>query len=104
MWNKLARDMPRLIKEKKMRDAVHKLEELNPSLLEGKKQLKLAHLQLSLITSGYVWQDGDAGVPKYLPRNLAVPFYTISNRLGLQPILTHATLVMANVTRIDPKG
>ena len=40
------------------------LELLDPTRLKGHRELRLAHLQLCLITAGYVWQDGDSGIAK----------------------------------------
>ncbi|XP_042742172.1 uncharacterized protein LOC122188158 isoform X3 [Lagopus leucura] len=42
--------------------------------------------------------------PQVLPRNLAVPFWEVSQALGLPPILTHADFVLANWRRKDPSG
>ncbi|XP_070992508.1 indoleamine 2,3-dioxygenase 2-like isoform X1 [Oncorhynchus clarkii lewisi] len=39
-----------------------------------------------------------------LPRNLAVPYWKVSQRLGLPPILTHADAVLANWKKRDPHG
>ncbi|XP_059141283.1 myoglobin-like [Physella acuta] len=94
-WNHLAASVPSRLKTKTLRDAVHELPQLDHRQLVGHRQLRLAHLQLSYITSGYVWQDGDHGVPQ-LPKNLAVPLYKISQELGIQPILSTADLGLAN--------
>lgn len=39
-----------------------------------------------------------------LPRTLAVPFWEVSQRLGLPPILTHADAVLSNWRKKDPEG
>lgn len=39
-----------------------------------------------------------------LPRNLAVPYWEVSQALGLPPILSHADFVLANWRRKDPNG
>jgi len=92
-WNKLAESLPDLLKEKKVREAVHKLPLLDHTLLNGHKQLRLAHLQLSLITTCYVWQDGDEGAPNVLPKSIAIPFYKISDELEIKPIFGHVDLL-----------
>uniref|UniRef100_A0A8B9P1C1 Indoleamine 2,3-dioxygenase 2 n=1 Tax=Apteryx owenii TaxID=8824 RepID=A0A8B9P1C1_APTOW len=51
---------------------------------------------------GYLWQEGEEGAVKVLPRNLAVPFWEVSQRLGLPPILSHADFVLANWKRKTP--
>uniref|UniRef100_A0A7M4FQN9 Indoleamine 2,3-dioxygenase 2 n=1 Tax=Crocodylus porosus TaxID=8502 RepID=A0A7M4FQN9_CROPO len=70
--------------------------QLSAAQLHGHRDLRLAHLVLGFITAGYVWQDGEEGPAKVLPQNLAVPFWEVSRRLGLPPILLHADLVLAN--------
>ncbi|KAH9493116.1 hypothetical protein Btru_022975 [Bulinus truncatus] len=64
-WNTLAKDLPALYKEKKVREAIKKLPLLDHKRLVGHRQLRLARVQLSFITAGYVWQDGDQGAPKF---------------------------------------
>ncbi|BFZ17228.1 hypothetical protein BsWGS_20267 [Bradybaena similaris] len=103
-WNELANSLPDLVREKTFRDAVAKLPLLDHNQLEGHHELRLAHLQLSLITAGYVWQNGDKGVVKVLPKNVAVPFFNISSQLGIKPILSHLSLALANWSLIDPNG
>ncbi|GFN87187.1 indoleamine 2,3-dioxygenase 2-like [Plakobranchus ocellatus] len=103
-WNKLATNLPDLVKEKKFRDEVYKLPLLNHNLLEGCKQLRLAHLQLSFIASAFVWQDGEKEATKVLPKCVAVPYFNVSKILGIPPILSHASLVLTNWGLINPNG
>uniref|UniRef100_A0A8C8BY20 Indoleamine 2,3-dioxygenase 1 n=1 Tax=Oncorhynchus tshawytscha TaxID=74940 RepID=A0A8C8BY20_ONCTS len=77
---------------------------LNTQLLESHRELRLAHLALSVMTMGYVWQEGEDDTVKMLPRNLAIPYCEVSQRLGLPPILTHADAVLANWRKRDPQG
>lgn len=39
-----------------------------------------------------------------LPQNLAIPYWEVSQRLGLPPILTHADSVLANWKKKDVQG
>lgn len=39
-----------------------------------------------------------------LPQNVAIPYWEVSQRLGLPPILTHADMVLANWRKKDPLG
>lgn len=41
---------------------------------------------------------------KMLPSNLALPYWEVSQRLGLPPILTHADAVLANWKKRDAEG
>ncbi|XP_072491211.1 indoleamine 2,3-dioxygenase 2 isoform X4 [Notamacropus eugenii] len=77
---------------------------LSCHLLKDHRELHLAHLLLSFITMGYVWQEGEKNIPKVLPRNLALPFVEVSRTLGLPPILVHSDLVLTNWKKKDPDG
>nr|XP_006113314.1 indoleamine 2,3-dioxygenase 2 isoform X2 [Pelodiscus sinensis] len=72
--------------------------------LRGHRELYLAHLALSFITMGFVWQEGEKEPVQVLPRNLAVPYWEISQRLGLPPILVHADFVLANWRKKNLNG
>lgn len=39
-----------------------------------------------------------------LPRNIAVPYCELSEKLGLPPILSYADCVLANWKKKDPNG
>ncbi|XP_030057668.1 indoleamine 2,3-dioxygenase 2 [Microcaecilia unicolor] len=103
-WMKIAKNLPHLIEKRQLRSEVHMMPELNIQYLNGHRELRLAHLALSFITMGYVWQEGEQSTVKVLPRNLAVPYYEISQTLGLPPILVHADLVLANWKKRNPNG
>lgn len=103
---------------------------LSSNFLQKHKELRLAHLALSMMTMGYVWEEGEKDTVevtncllvflflfllppvfcflsysfKILPRSLAVPYWEVSQRLGLPPIITHADAVLANWKRKDPDG
>ncbi|KAG8429126.1 hypothetical protein GDO86_018254 [Hymenochirus boettgeri] len=78
--------------------------ELTIQHLSGHRQHRLARLILGHIVMGYMWQDGEEGAVKVLPRNLAVPYYNVSEVLGMPPILVHADLVLANWRCKNPQG
>uniref|UniRef100_A0A8C3NLU3 Uncharacterized protein n=1 Tax=Geospiza parvula TaxID=87175 RepID=A0A8C3NLU3_GEOPR len=124
-WMDIARELPQLITNHQLRSRVHQMPQLSPQQLRGREELHLAHLVLSFITMGYVWQEGEEGTvqllppscslttsppspvlcdTQVLPRNLAVPFWEVSQALGLPPILSHADFVLANWRRKDPNG
>ncbi|NXM71165.1 I23O2 dioxygenase, partial [Serilophus lunatus] len=103
-WMKLAHELPQLIESHRLRSRVHQIPQLSARHLRGREELHLAHLVLSFITMGYVWQEGEEGTVQVLPRNLAVPYWEVSKALGLPPILSHADFVLANWRRKDPNG
>uniref|UniRef100_A0A8B9P5T5 I23O2 dioxygenase n=1 Tax=Apteryx owenii TaxID=8824 RepID=A0A8B9P5T5_APTOW len=84
------------------RGSLWQMPQLSAGDLSGREELHLAHLVLSFLTMGYLWQEGEEGAVKVLPRNLAVPFWEVSQRLGLPPILSHADFVLANWKRKTP--
>lgn len=50
--------MPELIKEKKVNEEVKSLPEIKTDILVTNRELRLAHLLLSTITAGYIWEEG----------------------------------------------
>ncbi|XP_064493909.1 indoleamine 2,3-dioxygenase 2-like isoform X3 [Pseudopipra pipra] len=100
----VAHELPQLIASHRLRSRVHQMPQLSARHLRGREELHLAHLVLSFITMGYVWQEGEEGTVQVLPRNLAVPYWEVSEALGLPPILSHADFVLANWRRKDPNG
>ncbi|XP_030604435.1 indoleamine 2,3-dioxygenase 2-like [Archocentrus centrarchus] len=104
VWLDLANNLTHLIESRKLRDLVHKMPVLSPHLLSSHRELRLAHLALGFISMGYVWQEGQHAPAQILPKALAWPFWLISRRLGLPPILTYADSVLANWKLKDPTG
>ncbi|CAI9738905.1 indoleamine 2,3-dioxygenase 2 [Octopus vulgaris] len=74
---------------------------LDIAKLNGHKEKRLAHLQLAIIASGYIWQEGEEGVTKSIPEQLAVPWYRLSEELDLKPILTYADIIIINWRKKD---
>lgn len=103
-WNELASKMAELVKVKEFRKRVDKMSHLDHQKLNGYREKRLAHLQLSIIGAGYVWQDGDKGVPRKIPKCLAVPWYRLSEELGMKPVLCYADLILANWKKKDENG
>lgn len=103
-WMDIAEHLAELIETQKLRDEVIKMPELGTQHLRGHRQLRLARVILSHIVMGYVWQNGETGGVKVLPRNLAVPYHQVSQTLGLPLIMVHADFVLANWKKKDPVG
>lgn len=104
VWMDLASNLPHLIHTHQLRDLVHKMPTLSPRHLRGHRELRLAHLALGFVTMGYVWQEGERLPAQVLPKALALPYWLVSKRLGLPPILTYADSVLANWRLRDPTG
>ncbi|XP_029019862.1 indoleamine 2,3-dioxygenase 1 [Betta splendens] len=103
-WMDVALRIPELVHARELRARVNKMPLLSSEFLQKHRELRLAHLALSMVTMGYVWQEGEGGTVEMLPCNLAVPYWEVSQRLGLPPILTHADGVLANWRKKDPEG
>lgn len=103
-WTRIASNLPELIDNGKLREEVEKLPVLNIDELRGHRLQRLAHLALGYITMAYVWNRGNSDIRKVLPRNIAVPYCKLSEKLGLPPILSYADCVLANWKKKDPNG
>ncbi|XP_041792229.1 indoleamine 2,3-dioxygenase 1 [Chelmon rostratus] len=103
-WMDIALRVPELVQSHELRSHINKMPLLSSQFLQKHRELRLAHLVLSMMTMGYTWQEGENNTVEILPRNLAVPFWEVSQRLGLPPILTHADAALANWRKKDPEG
>nr|XP_021531539.1 indoleamine 2,3-dioxygenase 2 [Aotus nancymaae] len=103
-WMEIANKLTQLIDAHQLRVHVDKMPLLSCQFLKGHREQRLAHLVLSFLTMGYVWQEGEEQPAKVLPRNLALPLVEVSRNLGLPPILVHSDLVLTNWTKRDPDG
>ena len=66
----------------------------------------LCHFHFSCFEVSLMWvsfQEPESPKP-VLPTCLAVPWSNISERLGLPPIIVHATISLSNWRKIDPEG
>uniref|UniRef100_A0A8C0JN65 Indoleamine 2,3-dioxygenase 2 n=1 Tax=Canis lupus dingo TaxID=286419 RepID=A0A8C0JN65_CANLU len=102
-WMEIANELPHLIESRQLQARVNKMPLLSCQGLKSYREQRLAHLVLSFITMGYVWQEGQTQPKEVLPRNLALPFVEVSRNLGLPPILAHADLVLTNWTTRNPE-
>jgi indoleamine 2,3-dioxygenase len=101
-WEATIRDLPQLIKDKKVRERVSSLPEVefNDSTLQSEDEWKRAYSVLSFVGQGYIWMGGD--VVKVLPKKLAVPWALVSERLGVKPVINYAAPVLYNYQLKDP--
>uniref|UniRef100_A0A3B4ADX7 Uncharacterized protein n=1 Tax=Periophthalmus magnuspinnatus TaxID=409849 RepID=A0A3B4ADX7_9GOBI len=102
-WMDIALHLPELVHSRELRSRVNRMPLLSSQYLQTHRELRLAHLALGATTMSYVWQEGEDNTVKVLPRNLAVPYWEVSQRLGLPPIFIHADAVLANWKKRDPE-
>lgn len=103
-WIDVALRVPELLHSHQLRLHIDEMPQLSSQFLQTHRELRLAHLALSVMTMGYIWQEGEDDTVEMLPRSLAVPYWEVSQRIGLPPILTHADGVLANWKKKDPEG
>jgi indoleamine 2,3-dioxygenase len=99
-WDDAIAALPDLIRKREARRYVASIPELDISGLHSEGEYERAMVILSSLTMAHVWAGE---TPDFtLPRNIAVPFVAVANRLGRPPIVQHATLVLNNWRRLDP--
>ena len=103
-WEVLMLDLTRRLHAHNIRAPIHALPSITilPSDLPSKPEQQRAQLVLSMLAHAFVW--GEEPVATTLPACIAVPWVTISHRLGRVPVLTHSSIITNNWTRLDPKG
>ncbi|MDJ0593035.1 MAG: hypothetical protein QNJ72_24120 [Pleurocapsa sp. MO_226.B13] len=92
--------LPKLLTTGKIRQAIANLSEVDVER-ETINEMQLRRLMqiYSYLTHAYVW--GESTPTKVLPRNIAVPFYQIAQQLGRPPVLSYASYILDNWTRLD---
>ena len=87
--------IPKLLTTGKIRQAIENLPELDIDReILAETQLRRLFFLYSFLTHAYVW--GEPTPTKILPRNIAVPFYEISQKIGRPPILSYASYILDN--------
>jgi len=103
IWENAADQLPCLIASREIWAVVDGWPILDVTKLlvdEFSPSLRRAHTVLSMIAQAYVW--GDAAAPaKSLPSALSVPLHAVSQRLGLPPVMTHASCELWNWRHAD---
>lgn len=95
-WESVVEKLPSLLLSKKIRCVVDRLPilDVKESLLSDVRELRRAYSVLCFITNAYVWgYDEPSDV---LPDCVAQPLLKISEKLGLPPLATYASLVLWN--------
>ena len=98
--------LAQLLTEKRLRRVVEDLPalEFSDETLHTEEEWRRALVLLSGLFQGYVWQEGEKGVPSKVPAIIAVPFENVSRRIGVAPIITYASCVLYNWALRDPGG
>ncbi|MDJ0635289.1 MAG: hypothetical protein QNJ34_19010 [Xenococcaceae cyanobacterium MO_188.B29] len=92
--------LPKLLITNKIRQAIKSVPEVDvDNEILDEMQLRRLILLYSFLSHAYVW--GESTPAKILPRNIAVPFHKIAQKMGRQPILSYASYILENWVRID---
>lgn len=65
-------------------------------------QLRMLMVHYSFIIQSYVWGEPEA--PKKLPRNLAVPYCKLADKIGQFPLLPYSSYTLDNWAKLDRNG
>jgi indoleamine 2,3-dioxygenase len=103
-WERVASELPQLIKDKELRERVSSLPEIecSDSTLKSEDEWKRAYVILSFIGQGCVWMSCEEDVMIKVPKKLAVPWAAVSKRLGVKPVINYAASVLYNYRLKDP--
>jgi indoleamine 2,3-dioxygenase len=101
VWDELGTDMPSLIAKGDFRSAVENLPLIHANKLKDNSEVDRAMLLLSMFANAYI-SCGPDQVRK-IPLVLAVPLSEVAARSGRPPISSHASIVLNNWRRINPK-
>ncbi|KAF9585890.1 hypothetical protein BGW38_000203 [Lunasporangiospora selenospora] len=94
-WEAAFQDFNGLLLASRLRQRVVELPILDASRLKTKAEQRRAYLILCMLSHSYVWGKHELAAES-LPAPLAVPWQTVADMLEIQPVLTHAAVVMWN--------
>ncbi len=105
-WEGVFSSLPTFIQSKILREKVDSLPELDFSdcTLNSNQEWQRAYIILSFLGQGYMWMDGEEGLPSMVPKKLAVPWVAVSDYLGRKPVITYAAVVLCNYGLLNPAG
>ena len=106
-WENILDNIKELIIEKQLRKVVNDrlpLLTVSDVSLPTERHWNRAYCVLTFLSQGYLWQDGEDNVPTTLPKQLAVPWFDVSQRLGLPAVTTYAAVVLWNWKLKDPSS
>jgi indoleamine 2,3-dioxygenase len=103
VWDELAAELPKLLPQERVRQAVRGLPRLDPRELPD-AAVPRAMLALSFIGHAYVYQSWRGQPATSIPAVLARPWHAVAQRLGRPPILSYASYALDNWRRLDRSG
>lgn len=101
-WEKVAKQLPKLILSSHFRSLITALPEFPVEKLTNQAELERAMQLLSYLGHAYVW--GVKNPPESIPERLAKPWHEVAKKLDRPPVLSYASYALQNWQRLDPKG
>lgn len=99
----IALAMPKLLAEKKLKDAIRGLAPIE-EIPKSDRVKRLLMTRLSFLGHGWVWENWKKGPEILIPKVIAIPWYKVAESLGLHPILSYAPYALWNWKRIESRG
>ena len=105
-WEAVMNKLPSLIEHKCIRHEILALPclEFSSNTLSSEAEWWRALVVLNFLSHAYQWGEGESGVPKKIPRILAVPWWHVAEHLQVPPVLSYATSALYNWSLKDPSG
>ena len=98
---KRLQQLTQLLQEKRIPTEIDNIPEFDVAKLKDVREYRRAYLVLTTLKQGYIWMDGEAGLPTKLPAILAIPLSKVAKHLELPPIITYASSVLYNWGLVD---
>ena len=105
-WEDVVSSLPTLVKEKRIRHAIHRLPmtDFSEATIKSEEEWRRAYVVLCFLSQAYLWVEGEAGLPEKVPKVLAIPWCRVSDHLGLPPVITYASSATFNLALRDEGG
>ena len=97
-WEDAVGQLSKLLQDKQLRRVVEQLPvlEFSEKTLDGTDQWRRALVVVSFLFQGYMWQDGQAGVPDKMPSILSVPMHSVTKKFGVSLVGVYAGTSLYN--------
>uniref|UniRef100_F1L5U8 Indoleamine 2,3-dioxygenase 1 n=1 Tax=Ascaris suum TaxID=6253 RepID=F1L5U8_ASCSU len=95
-WHSIVDELPALIESGSIDERIASLPMIATDQLKSDRELRLAHLLLVTLAAAHVWSKGTDKVRLSIPAQISMPLVSVSDRLGLKPIVCHASACLAN--------
>lgn len=95
-WENITTQLPTLIQNGEIRDAVNRLSIMSTDCLSTESEWRRAYVMMAYMTQAYIW--GGDSPEEVLPPQITIPFLAVSAHVELPPVLTYAAASLWNFT------